>query len=125
MKKKVLLSASLLLVAAINVAHAADLTDDQGTVTFTGTIINPPCQVDTDSEDVQVPFTPLGTNAFAGIGEEASQVQPFAIKLTKCPANTVVNLTFAGDTATENTQLKALTGGGDTGVGIVGFGAEP
>lgn len=38
MKKKVLLSASLLLVAAINVAHAADLTDDQGTVTFTGTI---------------------------------------------------------------------------------------
>jgi len=124
MKKKVLLSASLLLVAAINVAHAADLTDDQGTVTFTGTIINPPCQVDTDSEDVQVPFTPLGTNAFAGIGEEASQVQPFAIKLTKCPANTVVNLTFAGDTATENTQLKALTGGVDTGVGIVVYGAD-
>ena len=124
MKKKVLLSASLLLVAAINVAHAADLTDDQGTVTFIGTIINPPCQVDTDSEDVQVPFTPLGTNAFAGIGEEASQVQPFAIKLTKCPANTVVNLTFAGDTATENTQLKALTGGVDTGGGIVVYGAD-
>lgn len=124
MKKKVLLSASLLLVAAINVAHAADSTDDQGTVTFTGTIINPPCQVDTNSEDVQVPFTPLGTNAFAGIGEEASQVQPFAIKLTNCPAKTKVNLTFAGDTATENTQLKATTAGADTGVGIVVYGAD-
>ncbi|HCL5257978.1 TPA: type 1 fimbrial protein [Salmonella enterica] len=122
MKKKVILSASLLFAAVMGVAHAA--TDDQGTVTFNGTIINPPCEIDTTSKDTRVTFTPLGTNAFAGIGEEASQTQPFSIKLIDCPANTNVNLTFAGDTATDNTQLKAVTNGEDTGVGIVVYGTD-
>lgn len=124
MKKKVLFSASLLLATVFNVAYAADTTDDQGTVTFSGVIINPPCEVDTTSEDIKVTFTPLGTNAFAGIGEEASQVQPFSIKLINCPASTDVNLTFAGDTATDTTQLKATTDGADTGVGVVVYGAD-
>lgn len=121
MKKKVILSASLLLAAAINVAHA---TDDQGTVTFNGTIINPPCEIDSGSKSATVTFTPLGTNAFAGVGQEASQTQPVNIKLTKCPSATNVNLTFSGDIATDSTQLKATTDNEDTGVGIVMYGTD-
>lgn len=122
MKKKVILSTSLLFVAAIGVAHAA--TDDQGTVTFNGLIINPPCEISTDSKDTQVTFTPLGTNAFAGLGSEASQTQPVSIVLSNCPKDTNVNLTFAGDIASDDTQLKATTGSDDTGVAIVMYGTD-
>ncbi|ECG1422077.1 TPA_asm: type 1 fimbrial protein [Salmonella enterica subsp. salamae serovar 58:d:z6] len=122
MKKKVILSTSLLFAAAIGVAHAA--TDDQGTVTFNGLIINPPCEITDGSKDTQVTFTPLGTNAFAGLGSEASQTQPVSITLSNCPKDTNVNLTFAGDTAADNTQLKATTGSEDTGVAIVMYGTD-
>ena len=119
MKNKTLLAASLMFTAFINVAHA---TDDQGTVNFSGVIINPPCEINSNSKAVNVVFTPLGTNAFSAIGAEASQTQPFSINLTKCPADTKVNITFSGDTATDKTQLKALTSVADTGVGIVVYG---
>lgn len=106
---------------AIGNANAA-LTDDQGTVHFQGKIINPPCEVSTDAKTVNVTFTPMAANSFAAIGSENPQTQDVKIDLESCPADTTINLTFSGATATTSDQLKAMTGSDATGVGIVMYG---
>lgn len=120
-RKLKLISAMVLSSVAIGNAHAA-LTDDQGTVHFQGKIINPPCEVSTDSKTVNVTFTPMVATTFAAIGSENSQTQDVVINLKSCPADTTINLTFSGATATTSDQLKAMTGSDATGVGIVMYG---
>lgn len=71
-RKLILISAMVLSSVAIGNAHAA-LTDDQGTVHFQGKIINPPCEVSTDSKTVNVTFTPMVATTFAAIGSENPQ----------------------------------------------------
>lgn len=118
--KKALVPAMVLLTS-LGTANAA-VNDDQGTVHFQGKVINPPCEVDTTSKAINVVFTPVGTNGFSGVGAEHSQTQDVSIKLNACPADTNINLTFSGTTATTSDQLKATTGSEDTGLGIVLYG---
>ncbi|HAU5637418.1 fimbrial protein [Citrobacter amalonaticus] len=119
--KKLSLIPLVILVSYVNITNAAT-GDDQGTVHFKGTVINPPCEVDTNSKDVTVTFTPVGTNGFSANGEEDAQTQDLAIKLGTCPADMTINLTFSGVTATTSEQLKAMTGTDPTGLGVVLYG---
>lgn len=120
-RKLILMPVMVLTSLVVGNANAA-LTDDQGTVHFQGKIINPPCEVATDAKTVNVTFTPMGANSFADIGSENPQTQDVSIKLATCPADTTINLTFSGVTATTSDQLKAMTGSDATGVGIVMYG---
>lgn len=120
-RKLILMPAMVLASLVIGNANAA-LTDDQGTIHFQGKIINPPCEVATTAKTVNVTFTPVAANSFASVGSENPQTQDVAINLESCPADTTINLTFSGATATTSEQLKAMTGAEATGVGIVMYG---
>ncbi|KQQ60795.1 hypothetical protein ASF66_13740 [Pseudomonas sp. Leaf129] len=111
-----LLASSFLAAAALApLAHAVD-----GTINFTGTILDAACTVDPGSANQTVPLGNVNKSAFVTAGDRASSA-PFVITVNACnPAITRVAVRFDGPTAPGNPQLLALSAGGTpaTGVGI-------
>lgn len=113
MKKIMFIHSALLATAISGSAFAAD-----GTINFTGKIIDDACKVDTSS--LNVPLGSVAKSSFGAAGASASPTR-FTIKLKDCPASvTSASIHFDGPTDSVNSKLLALTSGASvaTNVGI-------
>jgi major type 1 subunit fimbrin (pilin) len=90
--------------AFVCVAQAAD-----GSVNFTGNIIDNTCAVSTGSKTVTVPLGDVQATAFSGVGSTASPTN-FSILLEACPvAITTAAVKFDGPKDPINSELLQLT----------------
>lgn len=113
-----LLALALLAGSALApVAHAVD-----GTINFTGTILDAACTVDPGSASQTVNIGTVNKTAFKAAGDTASN-QAFKITIGECdPAITRAAVRFDGPTAAGDNRLLALsTGTTATGVGVAIF----
>ncbi|MFX2611804.1 fimbrial protein [Enterobacter mori] len=109
------LSAASLLVMS-SLASATD-----GTVNFTGTVINAPCSIATESVDQTIDFGAL-SSVFLD-GDNVSEMKPLTIKLIACDASvTSASITFAGQSVTGATDELATAGTTGTAIQITNAG---
>ncbi|WP_274242165.1 MULTISPECIES: fimbrial protein [unclassified Enterobacter] len=103
--KKVLLPI-LLTVGLQGVANAAD-----GTIEFTGSIISPPCTLDSAKSNISVPLGVYTSDALAGKGTETT-AQDFDIVLTNCSTDkfSAVQTRFNFTPDSTDNQYIAITG---------------
>jgi len=105
MKKKLL---AVMVVGSTvfttNLVHAAD-----GTVKFTGNIIDNACTVDASGKDQTVQLGNVAATSFSAAGD-ISAGQKFDIKLTGCPEGNVA-VVFNGSADSANTDLLKLDSG--------------
>lgn len=100
-------------LGACNTAQAAD-----GTINFTGSILDSGCTVDTGSASQTVDLGRLAKSSFTGAGSTAGSAR-FDIVVSECP-DTVQSaaVTFDGSADPTNPSLLALTTGADTASGV-------
>ncbi|MBS3046387.1 fimbrial protein [Enterobacter mori] len=114
MKKCTMLSAvvfSAVAFSVINVAHAAD-----GTINFTGTILDAACTVDAATQTITMGS--VNKSAFTGAGTVSAPTK-FSIVLKDCPSTvTSAQVTFDGASDATNSNLLALTSGTDAASGL-------
>ena len=111
---------ALALVASASFTSAVNATN--GTINFSGTIINSTCTVDTADASQNVQLGMVNKSSFIAAGDEAL-AKPFSIRLSNCQAPaqglpTSVYAYFGGDNDAVNHKLLANTGGTAVGVGI-------
>lgn len=114
--RKTLVSLALVLSAYGSAAMAAD-----GTVKFSGDIVDTPCVVSTDSVNQTVTLGKVKASKFAKV-KDTSADQGFSIKLEECD-NTVkktASVMFTGSQDSTDNTLLAISNvaGAATGVGI-------
>lgn len=115
MNKKLIALAIISGSAFASVAHAAD-----GTINFTGNILDAACTVSSATKNQTVPLGDVSRTAFAAVGDTAAPTH-FSIVLQNCPATvTNASVKFDGPIDAANSNLLALTPatGIATGVGI-------
>ncbi|WP_410013509.1 fimbrial protein [Sodalis sp. C49] len=101
-------------ILSCGLANAAD-----GTINFTGTILDTACVV--EPAVVAVNMGSLTVAAFSGVGATAGST-PFSITLTSCPAGlTTAQVFFSGAADPADSTVLGLTAGGATGAGIALF----
>lgn len=109
-----------LAFASVSVANAAD-----GTINFTGSIIDAGCNAFVNGSGASTGNVDMGKvlkTAFKGVGstvDGAASTTGFTIELNECPS-TVSSVTFKydGQNVNGDDEILALTEGGATGVGI-------
>lgn len=111
MTKKLMLITLLAGSAFASVAQAAD-----GTINFTGKIIDTACVVSPASKSVNVSFGEVSKDAFNGVGSSTAPTQ-FSIVLTNCPV-AVTSAVVLFDGPVDQTNRKLLKVSAATGVGI-------
>lgn len=117
MNKKLIFTAVLVGSAFASVAHAAD-----GTINFTGAIIDTACTVTPATATQTVALGSVNKTAFSGAGSSASPTK-FSITLTSCPASvTTATVRFDGPTSAANSALLAITPSAGTEAKNVGVG---
>lgn len=93
----------------------------QGTLHFTGSVIDSPCSVAPGDEDIDVPLGQISNKVLSGTSAAYSQTQPITIRLHDCVfadnSAPKVTVKFAGTADSQNAQLYANTGTAQ-GVGI-------
>lgn len=113
MMKRSMLSAmvfSAMAFSGINAVHAAD-----GTINFTGTILDSACTV---AVTPSVAMGSITKSAFTNAGSEAGYTK-FNIVLNKCPAaQKNARLVFDGMADTDNASLLKLTTGAGVATGL-------
>lgn len=89
-------------------ANAAD--QGHGTVTFSGSIIDAPCSISSETANQEVNLGAVSNVALKGGGK--SVPQSFDIKLEQCDPATLktVTTTFTGDKSAANPDLLGITG---------------
>jgi len=114
--RTILFSSTFMVAACLApMAHSAD-----GTINFTGTILEGACTVEPGSATQNVSLGTVNKAAFVNAGDRASSA-PFSVVFNSCnPAVTRVALRFYGRPAAGNNQLLGLTAstGAAAGVGI-------
>lgn len=99
-----------------SVAMASD-----GTVNFTGDIVNAPCVVSSDTQNLNVNLGQVKSSVFAKV-KDSSSYQDFKIVLEECTTTTLknTNITFRGSSDELNKDLLGIGGqsGAAKGVGI-------
>lgn len=101
---------ALAIAATSTVAFAADpanLSDDQGTVTFNGELINETCKLANDSKDIIVTLPTMSVKALNAAGKEAGS-KGFDINVTDCPA--AITKVAAHFEAIGSTGVNSATG---------------
>jgi major type 1 subunit fimbrin (pilin) len=100
-----LLAGALFVLTAATTAHAASSTD--GTVNFTGNIVEIPCTISGDGGNIAVDMQTVSSGA---VLDGAPKV-PFSIKLSDCSIaiKKTVQVKFSGNTVGQG--LLALTAG--------------
>lgn len=103
--KKVLLPI-FLVIGMQGIANAAD-----GTIEFTGSIISPPCTLDSTKSNIRVPLGVYTTDALAGKGTETTAMD-FDIVLTNCSTDkfSAVQTRFNFTPDSSDNQYIAITG---------------
>ncbi|MCV5341179.1 long polar fimbria major subunit LpfA1, partial [Escherichia coli] len=93
MKKVVFALTALALTSGS--AFAAESGD--GTVKFTGEIVDSPCVLSVDSQNQEVVLGQVQKSVFAAVGDK-SPAKPFEIKLEDCDTTTMkkANVSFTG-----------------------------
>lgn len=100
---KTLVAAAVLLTSG---AYAAD-----GTINFTGSVVNGSCQVSSGTDGVQtVDLGNVSASSLAKSGQVAGGTA-FSISLTGCGKATKVAIKFDGDVADANNTILNLTSG--------------
>lgn len=118
MHRTLFFSPALIITLALS-TYAAD-----GTINFTGTILDAACTVDPGSANQTVPMGSVNKASFTNVGDLASS-GPIVITVNACdPSITRIAARFEGTEAAGNSQILALTPGGATGVGIGIFEAD-
>ena len=116
--KKVIFALSALAVVSTS-AFAAESGD--GTVRFSGEIVDAPCVISTDSQNQEVMLGQVKKNVFKAAGDK-SVSKPFQIKLEDCDitSKTKVDVSFAGVADADNAKLVSVNteAGAASGVGI-------
>lgn len=106
MKKIFVLTSTILGLPLANTAMAAD-----GTIQFTGNIVDTACVVNTESKNQTVNLGNVATTAFSASGASAAPTR-FTIKLTDCPSSiTNASVRFDGTADANNSQILALNSG--------------
>ncbi|CQD32378.1 fimbrial protein [Yersinia mollaretii] len=104
---KIVLGLSL----AFGIAAFANAADQgHGTVTFTGSIIDAPCSISSETANQEVDLGSVSNVVLKNGGK--SVPQPFDIKLEQCDPTTLktVTTTFTGDKSLVNPDLLGITG---------------
>lgn len=111
----------LLLVSSLSLPFMANAEAFDGTVNFTGKIVDSTCVVSSDSKTIAVQLPTISKSSFTAVGDVRGKT-PFDIKLTNCPATVSLNGTnftkvkayFHADPAKVNEQgrIKNQTTGG-------------
>ncbi len=114
--KKVVFALSALAVVSTS-AFAAESGD--GTIKFTGEIVDAPCVVSTDSQNQEVVLGQVKKNIFKAIGDKSSS-KHFKLEDCDITSNTKVNVSFNGVGDTDDATLVSVNteAGAATGVGI-------
>lgn len=115
------LNKSVLCLALSLAAFSQCSMAKDGTVNFTGDIVETPCVVASDSQYQDVNLGQVKSSTFAK-AKDASAFKNFNINLEECNVATLknTNVTFRGTSDTVDTDLLAIGGqsGAATGVGI-------
>ncbi|WPH13682.1 fimbrial protein [Variovorax paradoxus] len=120
MQKTVFVKFAALAVAGAlsQAAFAAD-----GTINFTGEIVDAPCSISPNSQNLTVPLGKVTRNAFGGtagtavIGTKATPAR-FTIDLLGCGATAKgATVTFSGTADLDNATTLRLANAGQVGVG--------
>lgn len=106
MKLNKIMMAAVLAFGTITGAQAAD--QGHGKVTFTGSIIDAPCSIDSKSVDQTVDLGAVSNVALLKGGN--SEPKPFEIHLEKCSLDTVKLITTTFDGAPGKDGLLGMTG---------------
>lgn len=105
MKNKIIL-ATALMAGLAGTAYA-----ENGTIRFTGNIIDTACEVSTESQNQTVNLGDVGTNAFPAAGSTAAPAR-FTITLNNCPSSvSSASVRFDGTGDASNSQILALDSG--------------
>lgn len=119
MQKKLTFAIRNVLAAAVVTgsafaAHAAD-----GTINFTGEILDSACTVDTSTSTQTVNLGKIPKSAFTGVGQVAAATR-FSIVLNNCPAAvTSASVKFDGTADANDADILALSSGQTAqGVGV-------
>jgi major type 1 subunit fimbrin (pilin) len=118
MKKSILfgLVSAAVIGGFANAANAAD-----GTINFTGEIIDQTCTIDTASRNLTVDLGRVSKSSLDGATGKKSSPTAFQLKLTNCPSTVkAAAIKFDGTADSNNNTLLKLTQetGVATGVGI-------
>ncbi|MFZ5959998.1 fimbrial protein [Pseudomonas knackmussii] len=109
-------------MSALGIAHAAD-----GTVNFTGEILEEACVVEPGSQNLAVNLGKISKKAFTAPGSVAGS-KPFSVIVGGCPETvSSASVVFDGTTDATNTSLLAINGSGGTeatGVGVALYEAD-
>lgn len=105
---KLFLVAAMASGLAFGTANAAD--NGHGTVTFTGSIIDAPCSITSETANQTVELNEVSNVALKDGG--TSIPKNFAIKLEQCDITTfhTVTTTFSGAPSAGNSDLLGITG---------------
>lgn len=114
--KKIVIAASFAAVAAMSASSA--MAHD-GTVKFTGEILDQACTVNIGTDNtLTVDLGKVAKTAFTGVGTEASTTK-FTIKLKDCPASaTSAKVKFDGANDPSDSSLLALDNVTDVAKGV-------
>lgn len=88
-----------------------------GTINFSGEIIDSGCKVDGANNTQSVILPKLAKDSFGGVNAVAGRT-PFTIKLVNCPPNTSGQIKFEGQTYGNSPDTLANTGSAGVGIGI-------
>lgn len=117
MKKVVFALTALALTSGT--VFAAESGD--GTVKFTGEIVDSPCVLSVDSQNQEVVLGQVQKSVFAAVGDK-SPAKPFEIKLEDCDTTTMkkANVSFTGVGDADKSDLISVSteAGAAKGVGI-------
>ncbi|HHB1427573.1 TPA: fimbrial protein [Serratia odorifera] len=110
--------AAALLAAGISVSAAQAATDGgEGTLKIKGSVIQPPCSIETTDLEVD-----LGAVSSSTInGGKVGRKTPFKIQLLDCDAPSVVRVSIWGNPDSVDNTLLHLGSGKATGAGIAFF----
>lgn len=116
--KKVLFALSALALTSAS-TFAADVVD--GTIKFTGEIVDSACVVSPDSQNQEVVLGQVSKSVFAAV-DDKSPATPFKIKLESCDITQLknVDVSFSGVADADNSKLISVNteAASATGVGI-------
>lgn len=122
MQKNILAHLAVLAVAGV-LAQGAFAAD--GTINFTGDIVDAPCAVSPNSQNLTVPLGKVSRTAFDGatagtatVGKKAPTPARFSVDLLGCGATAKgATVTFSGTADADDATNLRLTNAGQVGVG--------
>jgi major type 1 subunit fimbrin (pilin) len=98
-------------LAVVTLLFAGDTLAADGSINFTGRIIDAGCAIDTADMNQTVNLGVISKSAFASVGDTAAATR-FSVRLTACPATLLsADMRFDGPADAIDNRLLAVNGG--------------